>query len=119
MKGLGLPLRFEQIKKSWVPWLNRYRLTQLMVYVTKGRVVIEVPVGFITNFATWIKPRGKYDEATVVHDYLYSEEGQKLYGFTRKQADKIFKEMMERGGCSRARIHIMYYGVRLFGWTAY
>jgi len=119
MKGLktSLGVRRYGEKKHW--WnLQKYELTKPLVYETKAGVLITVPIGFITNFATWVKPRGRYDVAAVVHDWLYTEPGRKSEKH-RHYADRIFNECMRRGGCSQARINAMYYGVRLFGWWAY
>lgn len=113
MKGLKTNLGVVRHGKPKWYQLQKYKLTQDLVYACKAGVLIIVPAGFITNFATWVKPRGKYDVASVIHDYLYASRA------GRKFADKVFKECMERGGCSRARIHMMYYGVRMFGWWSY
>ncbi len=113
MKGLRLPLRVESARDADGYNGNSWRLTDPLVYETKAGIIITVPKGFITDFATWIKPVGRYTEAAVVHDYLYRIKS------GRKYADRIFKEMMMRGGCTRARINMMYYGVRLFGWVPY
>lgn len=113
MNGFSNELEYVQIRKSVFPWRNQYRLTAPLMYTTKTNMAIVVPKGFVTNFATWLKPRGKYDEASVVHDHLYLIQAGKDY------ADAIFKEIMTRAGCSRLRINIMYYGVRWFGRRAY
>jgi len=117
MKGLKTNLGCKRLpKKHW--WqLRKYELTHDLVYDTHAGITIVVPKGFITNFATWIKPRGRYDIAAVIHDYLYSELPRS--NRQRHYSDRIFNECMRRGGCSQARINLMYYGVRLFGWWAY
>ena len=114
MKGLRTALGVVHYgaKKHW--WnIQKYKLTKDLEYATKAGVIITVPRGFITNFATWVKPRGRYDVAAVVHDFLYTVKAPRHY------SDRIFNECMRRGGCSQARINLMYYGVRLFGWWAY
>ena len=115
MKGLRMPLRYQRVggSQSHLPWTKKYKLTHPLVYESKAGLIITVPAGFITNFATWIRPRGKYDVAAAIHDYLYAIKAGKLY------ADRIFKECMERGGCSRARVNMMYWGVRIGGWFGY
>jgi hypothetical protein len=99
-------------KKRW--WhRQKYTLHKPLEYAAKCGILIVVPIGFVTDFATWIKPRGRYDVASVLHDWLYHSRAGRRY------ADKIFKEAMVRAGCSRARINMMYYGVRCFGWIPY
>jgi hypothetical protein len=78
---------------------------------------ITIPVGFETDFASvprwlWsvIPPIGKYIIAAVVHDYLYDNR----IG-TRKEADKIFLDLMLQYGVHRWGAHCMYWGVRLGG----
>jgi hypothetical protein len=82
-----------------------------------SRAII-VPAGFVTDFAS--VPRipiayelcgAKANEASVVHDYLYSNG--KLC--TRAQADAVFKEAMLLSGVPKWRANIMWAGVRLFG----
>lgn len=96
-----------------------YRLMDDMIYKSKSGIIYTVPKGFISDFATWLRSSGKWAEASVLHDYLYSKEGSEEYGTTRKQADDLFKEMMTRSHCPRWRINMFYYGVRMFGWYFY
>lgn len=86
-----------------------------------GRYEINVPAGFITDFASvprlfWVilPPTGRYGKAAVVHDFLY-KEGQ----LPRKQCDKIFLEAMMVLGVSKWKRQIMYWAVRLFGMPFY
>jgi len=79
---------------------------------------IEIPSGFITDFASipsflWIfvQPFGRHASAAVVHDYLYAL---KQVG-TRKHADFIFRAAMAENGVSFMRRNLMYFAVRLFG----
>lgn len=114
MRGLIKGLNVRPNRKEGKAWNGKtYELISDLVYASRSGLIITVPKGFITDFATWFKPTGQYIEAAVVHDYLYDVRAGKRY------ADKMFKEMMERAGCSRARINFMYYGVRLFGWWGY
>lgn len=113
MKGLLSPLSVERIPKKRRFQRQYYRLLKPLVYATKCGIILVVPEGFVTDFATWIKPRGRYDVASVLHDFLYGIKA------GRPCSDRIFKEAMTRAHCSRARINLMYYGVRLFGWWAY
>jgi hypothetical protein len=82
---------------------------------------VEVPVGFMTDFASiprplWaILPRwGKYGNAAVIHDYCYWEQAR-----TRREADDIFLEAMVVLGVSACKRRLMYWSVRLFGQFAW
>lgn len=82
--------------------------------------VITVPKGKVTDLASVPKllwgifpPYGRYTESAVVHDYLYA------IGHNRKEADKIFLELMLNNGTSKLRAYPMYLAVRCFGWLAY
>lgn len=82
--------------------------------------IITVPKGKVTDFASvprilWglIPPYGRYTEASVVHDYLYS------IGYNRKQADKIFYELMLKAEVNKFKAYTMFKAVRLFGWIPY
>lgn len=81
---------------------------------------VEVPVGFITDFAS--VPRlplaysfagNRAHRAAVVHDYLYST------GEDRKKADETFLEAMQETGISRILRRAMFSAVRLFGGSHY
>ena len=84
--------------------------------------VIEVPVGFFTNFASvprlpfaYLFFAGVADEAATIHDYAYSG----ALRITRKQADTLFHEAMKASGTSAWRRYPMTWAVRLFGGTHY
>ena len=87
--------------------------------------IIDVPRGFITDFASvprlfWnvIPPYGKHGKAAVVHDYLYGTNG--LYGrYSRARCDAIFLEAMAVLGVGVIRRQIMFRAVRAFGFTAW
>lgn len=113
MKGLLTPLAVSRIpKKRW--WhRQKYCFVKPMEYAAKCGIIITIPINFVTDFATWIKPRGRYETAAAIHDFMYSVRMGRYF------SDKIFKEAMTRAGCSRARINLMYYGVRIFGWVPY
>ena len=80
--------------------------------------VINVPVGFITDFASvprifWIfyPPDGPWTAASIIHDYLYNIQDR-----DRIIVDKIFLEAMQVLGVPLLRRRIIYRAVRLFGW---
>lgn len=88
---------------------------------------IIVPKGFQTDGASippifrWFLPRwGRYGEAAVIHDWLYSTWSNRAYGsITRIEADRIFLEAMHALGCRWYRRWPMYWAVRLGGRWAF
>jgi len=108
MKGLLTPLAVKRHidDEKWDG--KTYVLTKDLKYLTKAGKTIRVPAGFRTDFASWVRRRGRFEEGAVIHDWLYATKAGRSY------ADRIFKEVMERAGCSRWRIIMMYWGVRLF-----
>src|SRR3990167_2683501 len=97
--------------------------------------VITIRQGFCTDFASvprlfwWLfPPDGKYTQAAVVHDFLYSIKGQTRSSFTeppvilngknraRRECDDIFLEAMGVLNVSVLTRHTMYRAVRMFGW---
>lgn len=83
--------------------------------------LIEVPRGFVTDFASiprfFQRLLPKLDAhigASVVHDWLYRS------GIvTRKDADDIFLSLMRRAGVGWLKRQAMYRAVRCFGWIGY
>jgi len=104
---------------------RRVELTRRLVYqygtdrrhiIWGGRV--DVPGGFDTDFASTPRflhaifpPRGRWNKAAIVHDYLYRETN-----CSRFLADAIFRDAMRDLGVPVWRRVAMYYGVRFFGW---
>jgi hypothetical protein len=83
---------------------------------------IEVPIGFITDFASvprifwvFIPQWGRYGNAAVIHDYLYWEQTP----YTRKESDVIFLEGMEVLKVGWFVRNLMYWMVRWFGKLAW
>lgn len=88
---------------------------------TKSGQVITVPQGFVTDFASvprvfWriVPPWGEYSPAAVVHDWLYT-----IAQGTRKAADLLFLELMERLGVPAVIRTAMYWAVRVGGGLAW
>ncbi len=89
----------------------------------RGEMVsIDVPEGFVTDFASvpkllhfLIPPFGRHAPAAVLHDYVYAI-GQKK---ARKLADRLFLYAMQESGVDFLRRSVMYRMVRLFGWRGY
>lgn len=117
------------------------RVLEDFIYTRYNMVV---PEGFVTDLASiqslrFILPSmyallsGYGDRAAVVHDYLYRRRGyivdepDRLVGdrssqvvtVSRKQADQIFKQALRDEGVARWRAAIFYFGVRVFGWSAW
>lgn len=90
-------------------------------YLNKDKkTIIVIPSGFITDFASTPRilyplfpPIGKYNKATLMHDFLYSKKSNN-YNLTRKQSDQFFLQSMEVLGVGKKR-YLMYCVVRLFG----
>ncbi len=83
--------------------------------------IVIVPIGFKTDFASvpWLFRRvipavGKYNEATVIHDYLCYLANKAGSREMRKQADKVFLEAMESLGVGFLKRKIMYFGVSTY-----
>lgn len=86
-------------------------------------VNITVPKGFKTDLASvpqilWniIPPFGDCTQASIVHDFLYSNKGSVCgLQFTRADADNILYTLMVQAGMSYIKAKSMYYAVRMFG----
>jgi len=83
--------------------------------------IINVPIGFITDFAsiprilwTIIDPVGKHGKAAVIHDYCYATAC-----YSRKRSDEIFLEAMEVLKVEEWKRKVMFYSVSYFGWFAW
>lgn len=82
---------------------------------------IEVPVGFVTDFASVPRIPFVFDLcgdrgnlASTVHDYLYS-----VRKYPRKQCDQVFRVALVEQGVKPWIARLMYWGVRLFGGSHY
>jgi len=78
---------------------------------------INVPIGFITDFASvprplwWFTPKwGKYGNAAVIHDYCYWEQT-----YDRRRSDEIFREAMGVLKVGKTKTLLLYYAVKCFG----
>jgi len=88
-------------------------------YYTIDNEIVSVPVGFKTDFASvpWFFRRvvpstGRYNEATVIHDYLCYLSNKLQYN--RRKADRIFYEAMTDLGVNKLKSLIIYFGVRSY-----
>lgn len=99
------------------------RLLQGFAYETGAPElgVIEVPAGFVTDFASVPRPfwnleppLGDAGKAAVVHDYLYANRG--LCGrLSRAQADAIFRRALGDSGVAGWKRGLLWAAVRLGG----
>jgi hypothetical protein len=112
--------------RNWLVLEDFYYDTDVSCGVTPSNVThrIEVPAGFITDFASIPRPLwalvggpadGKYRKIAVIHDYLYRTR----FIATRKQADDVLLEGMKFSGCSWFQRTIIYSGVRVGGSGSY
>ena len=95
------------------------QLTDTFVFRSKIAGTVEVPAGYISDgasvprlFQNIFPPYGKYLEAAVAHDYIYSDIFDR---FTKKQADNVFRELLEVLRIPEWKIKLMYRGVKLGG----
>lgn len=100
---------------------NIWKLSSELVYDSDMVGTITVPVGFRTNFASVPRVPVAYTlagdtarAAATIHDYLYSRRR-----YPRLICDSIFLEAMKATKIPWWRRHMMYLGVRLFGWRFY
>ena len=98
-------------------------LLEEYVYDING-YLIRVPKSFITDGASvphslqWLyNPYGKYINAAVVHDFLYSCYNNT--GINRTLADKIFRYIMQETGVDNRTVRRFYAAVRAFGETSW
>lgn len=112
------PLKVELIDQSKGIW----QLTAPLVFWSGffGQE-IEVPAGFITDFASvpripvaYLLAGGDFQAPATLHDYLYRS------GIvTRAIADGMLSEACVVSGVPAWRTFIAWLGVRLFGWAHY
>lgn len=94
-----------------------WRVNQTFKYYSDFGGFVRVEGGFETDFAsiprflwTLAPPDGRYTQAAVVHDWLYTTQTG-----PKDMADRIFKEAMEVLGVPRWKRNLMYMAVKCFG----
>jgi len=104
----------------------RVRLLRALRYVGHRGDLVIVPDGFVTDLASiprclWpiFPPRGRYNRAAVVHDYLYGTHHTEWRPADRLTADRIFREAMVDLGVWRPVRWCVWLGVRLGGVRAW
>jgi hypothetical protein len=82
---------------------------------------VEVPVGFVTDFASiprafwsFLRPDGEYTYPAIVHDWMYWAQER-----PREEADEILKHGMQDFGIEPATVQTIYRAVRLAGGSAW
>jgi hypothetical protein len=116
-------LKNDELKVRYIDG-KRWELLEDFAYEHKG-VLIEVPAGFITDFASiprilwsWMPPVGKgFGKAGVIHDWLYFHGHLKGEDITRQYADEVLRDACRDLGTNRVRRNIIYAGVRAGGWV--
>ena len=115
MSSFTKPLTVKKLKNN-----NWEVATGFKYYIGKedSDDFVFIPTGFQTDFAsvprlfwTILPPDGKYTQAAVLHDFLYSKQER-----IRVKCDCIFLEAMGVLGVSWWKRRIMYHAVRMFGW---
>lgn len=94
-----------------------WTLDARLVYASDLIGVVEVPEGFVTDFASVPRILGVYDleggrcnKAAVVHDWLYTTQR-----VTREQADQVLREAILASGYSAFTASMFYAAVRIGG----
>lgn len=83
------------------------------------RIIVIVPRGFQCDLASiprllWpLLPPGEYDEAAVLHDYLYT------VGVPRWLSDSVFRHVLQGTGIRLWKRCALFWGVRFGGWVAW
>ena len=95
-----------------------YRLAHPFGYWSELTGPVHVPREFVTDLASvpqifWniLPPFGKYQEAAVVHDYLY-----RTHLFSRYIADRVLLAGMKVRRVPGWQRFLIFWAVRLFGW---
>jgi hypothetical protein len=121
------PLRFEHVAGKERTW----RLLEPLVYVSQVGRPFVADAGFVFDGASvprplwwWYPPiGGKYDEAAVLHDWLYAKAehyvGDDHGHLSRGDADALMLEAMEATGVRVSAQRVIYSGVRAGGWRAW
>lgn len=106
-------------------------LAPFTVYSETLDAVITVPEGFVfdgESIPVWlqglVKPFGQSKRGACVHDYLYRNGGYhtadgQLKPVTRKQADKVYFELVRAKGLPSWQANLRWGVLRLVGWAAW
>ena len=116
-----LPLETQQVNEKWHRVLGGF--DAVVEEDGKEPLVIHVPHGFLTNFASvprlpfaYLLFGGKGNRAAAVHDFLYEPPTQ----YPRSWCDDVFYAgLLALEGISEREARAMYDGVRLGGASHY
>lgn len=117
---------------TWIGPGNVWRLEEAYSY-PDGPNTITVPAGFEFDLASiprplwWlISPFELSIAAPLIHDFLSQHKGDPPAGsitppriYSRAEADRLFRHIMEIEGVPRWRRLLAYVGVRTFGWLGW
>lgn len=100
---------------------DRWKVVDPFTFFPDGYRSVTVPVNLVTDFASipqifWnIYPKdGQWDQAAVVHDYLYTIKDR-----PRQECDRIFWQGMIALGVGWWTAGTFYNSLRVFGWIAW
>ena len=118
------PLDYRDMGDGKQVMILRPFLVKLTQHYKDGTIevrIIEVPAGFISDFASiprfiqGLFPRfGKYNAAAIVHDWLFIHGKIEGRPIEQKLADRIFLAIMRKTKCGWRKTP-MYIAVRMFG----
>ena len=98
-------------------WVLLKKFSYELYYMGSG-VTVCVPADSVTDLAStprpiWsvFPPWERYGKAAIVHDYLYAQGD-----YSRKDADKIMREIMINSNVDMLTRWLIYTALRLFGW---
>lgn len=100
---------------------GKFELLNDLHYRTATGELVIVPRGFLTDYASvpwygrWLVPKvGRYNRASVVHDYLVTESGKEW-----KESNRIFLEAMKADKVRLWRQVVIYLAVELYRITGF
>lgn len=103
---------------------NVYTLRESLNFEWRGKH-ISVPAGFESDGASvprffwrWVFPPGdtRALRAAFAHDWVYRTHPE---GWTKPEADRMFRELLEMDGIETRCARRAYWGVKLFGGSAW
>lgn len=114
---------------------NYFCITERAVHWINDKSFIQIEAGFQTDFESiprilrsLVPKRAISAESAAIHDWLYkTAKITKRFHYvndvdsrvSRKQADLIFLDAMQRSGIGFVRRQVLYRGVRAGGWLAW
>lgn len=100
---------------------EHWTVLQSVHFITRVGERIEIPAGYVTDFASvprclWaiLPPTGRYLYAALIHDRLYG-----LHNRRRVECDRIFREAMAASRVPLWQRWVLWLGVRIGGGIAF